>query len=171
MARNVDVDDDLFHDLHAPRKLQLAVMVSFKEVLDIDDQNIGDNWRISLTYLTNSIKLLVLNKISFLDEGDEEREERRRKRRERKERERAERVANGEDPEDPEDERRRRRRAKSKSRSTRGDPDSMSHRMSKLNLNENEDNNSLDVSLSVFDPVNDPYLTSTITKNLVPGAA
>ena len=49
MAKNVDVDDDLFHDLHAPRRLQLAVMVSFKEVLDIDDQNIGDNWRISLT--------------------------------------------------------------------------------------------------------------------------
>ena len=47
MARNVDVDDDLFHDLHAPRKLQLAVMVSFKEVLDIDDQNVGDNWHIS----------------------------------------------------------------------------------------------------------------------------
>ena len=88
----------------------------------------------------------------FSDEGDEEREERRRKRRERKERERAERVANGEE-EDPEDERRRRRRAKSKSRSTRGDPDSMSHRMSKLNLNENEDNNSLDVSLTLFDPI------------------
>ena len=33
----------------------------------------------------------------------------------------------------------------------------MSHRMSKLNLNENEDNNSLDVSLTLFDPIFTEY--------------
>ena len=33
MARNEDEDDDLFHDHHAPRRLLLAVMVSFEEVL------------------------------------------------------------------------------------------------------------------------------------------
>ena len=33
MARNGDEDDDLFHDRHVPRRLLLAVMVSFDEVL------------------------------------------------------------------------------------------------------------------------------------------
>ena len=33
MARNGDEDDDLFHDHHVPRRLLLAVMVSFEEVL------------------------------------------------------------------------------------------------------------------------------------------
>ena len=35
----------------------------------------------------------------------------------------------------------------------------MSHRMSKLNLNENEDNNSLDVSLTLFDLTFYLYMT------------
>ena len=38
MARNEDEDDDLFHDHHAPRRLLLAVMVSFEEVFDVGDK-------------------------------------------------------------------------------------------------------------------------------------
>ena len=37
MARNEDEDDDLFLDHHVPRRLLLAVMVSFEEVLDVGD--------------------------------------------------------------------------------------------------------------------------------------
>ena len=97
----------------------------------------------------------------FLDENDEEREERRRRRRERKERERAAAStgANGEPGQDEdEDERRRRRRAKSKSRRAENG-EKMSRQMSRLTLNDNDDNASLDVSFLVLSYIHVQKLT------------
>ena len=53
MARNEDEDDDLFHDHHVPRRLLLAVMVSFEEVLVI---NIVD----MILFVNNIVYYLII---------------------------------------------------------------------------------------------------------------
>ena len=72
MARNEDEDDDLFHDHHVPRRLLLAVMVSFEEVLDVGD--ILDSFcQQHFSFLADDSGLFLENSSTiFLDEFSRE---------------------------------------------------------------------------------------------------
>ena len=69
MARNGDEDDDLCHDHHVPRRLLLAVLVSFEQFLvtNIIEKNVCDIFWFLVTLL--SFKMKVMKNVKNVEEN------------------------------------------------------------------------------------------------------